>query len=142
MDKPEVILNLWYVMNKRSAVIYRLLARAYAVEGTDEQKMQVLESLAATDYLVAHEFGVPERFEVVSNTGKEKLTGVARWKTDEGYVFDLFAEALEDLEKQLPVHTIIENGQEMWETMRIPDTIQFLLTPLLEDEDGNIVALI
>jgi hypothetical protein len=140
MDEPEVILNFWYVTLKDTPVIYKLLARAYVVEGTDEQKQQVLESLAKTDYLVAQEFQVPERFYIASPEGKT-IKRVALWEAHDGYVFELFNEAIDELEKNLPEHRFFDGQKERRVKARIPDTIQFLLTPLIEDDEGKILAL-
>jgi hypothetical protein len=51
MGEPEIVLNLWYVIDKGTGYAYCLLGRAYAMTGTDEEKLALLRELASTDYL-------------------------------------------------------------------------------------------
>lgn len=137
MSKSEVVLNLWYVMDEGTAAIYRLFGRAYALEGTDEEKLQTLRRLAKTYYLVAYQFSVPERFAVVQPDGRER-TGVAFWYEQEGYAFELFKEVINEIEKELPEQVSFVFGEPNVTKLKLPQDPLFLLTSLIEDEFGNI----
>jgi hypothetical protein len=142
LSQLEVALNLWYVMDEGTAAIYRLFGRAYAVEGTDEEKLQTLRRLAKTDYLVARQFNVPERFKVKNTTTGQEQAGIAFWYEHEGYVFDLFKEVMDEIEKELPEHMAFEDGEPENVRMKLPQNPLFVLTPLVEDDYGNITPKI
>jgi hypothetical protein len=61
MNNPEIIVNLWYVMDERG-LIYSLRARCYVGEGTMADKLKLLRRFARTDYLIAQPSPIPERF--------------------------------------------------------------------------------
>lgn len=137
MNQLEVALNLWYVMDEGTAAIYRLFGRAYALAGSDEEKLQTLRRLAKTDYLVARQFSVPERFAVVQPDGQER-TGIAFWYEQEGYVFELFKEVINEIERDLPDQVSFVLGEPKINKLNLPQDPLFVLTPLIEDDFGNI----
>jgi hypothetical protein len=73
-DDREIILNLWYVYDDLG-MIYSLRGRCYVGSGSDEQKSSFLLRSAATDYLIAQPFPVPERLHTTfpSGDGTQKL---------------------------------------------------------------------
>jgi hypothetical protein len=48
MASTEVVLNLWYVRDDEG-VIYSLRAKAYVVDGSEEEKLAFLQARAALD---------------------------------------------------------------------------------------------
>ncbi len=52
MEEPEIVLNLWYIIDEGTGYAYSLLGRAYAMTGTDSEKLERLRQLALTDYLI------------------------------------------------------------------------------------------
>lgn len=58
---PEVILNLWYVMDQ-SGLIFSLKAKPYVAIGEDVDKTKFLQSRASLDYMIAKDFKIPENF--------------------------------------------------------------------------------
>jgi hypothetical protein len=125
-------------MDNGTAAIYRLFGRAYALAGTDEEKLQILRRLARTDYLVARQFHVPNRFKVKNTTTGQEQAGIDFWYDLEGYVFDLFKEVMEEIESKLPEHMAFEGGEPKNVRMKLPQNPLFVLTPLVEDDFGNI----
>lgn len=61
MERPEIILNLWYVVDD-IGVIYSLRVRAYIGTGTEADKLKLLQKFATTDYLIAKAFPIPKSF--------------------------------------------------------------------------------
>jgi hypothetical protein len=122
MEKPEIILNLWYVCDK-AGVIYSLRARAYLGTGTDEEKLAFLKQFAGTDYLIARTFPIPADFYV---DGKE-VTHKAALEFP-GASMALFAQAFETLQNELPSPTPYE----------IPEQPLVCLTPLVMDDKGDL----
>lgn len=70
MSHPELVINLWYVVEERQGLVYALAGKAYALYGSDEEKLQLLRQLAATDYWTAKFVPVAERFCVVAPNGQ------------------------------------------------------------------------
>lgn len=133
MSSPEIILNLWYVIDDEG-LIYSLRARCYVHSGTDEEKLAFLQECAETDYLIAQSFPIPERFHTTIHNGdiSEKVP-MATYSGIRATVplSALFEDVIQDMEKQLPAQTKLRIGQQPVVCM----------TPLLGDEDGNIRAL-
>lgn len=69
LTDPEVVANLWVCANEEG-YIFRLAGKAYVLEGTDAEKLNILRVLSATDFLSAAWIPVPENLSVTSPTGK------------------------------------------------------------------------
>ena len=63
----EICLNTWFFVDSTGMVI-RIAAKAYALKGTDEEKLAILKSLAGTDHLSATHGRIPKRY-VTTNDG-------------------------------------------------------------------------
>ncbi len=122
MDNPEIILNLWFVYDKMG-IIYSLRARAYLGQGSDAQKMKLLESFALTDYLVARSFPVPARFHYHNMPVCLKPVYDALENR-----MEMYEDAIATLQAELPSQTPYD----------IPDRPLVCITPLLADDDGTI----
>ncbi len=123
---------------RRHGADLQAFGRAYALEGTEQEKLQTLRRLAKTDYLVARQFRVPERFSVTNTATGEEKKHLAHWFGHDGYVFDLFKEVLDEIELELPEHVAFEDGEPQTVKMKLPQDPLFVLTPLIEDDFGNI----
>jgi hypothetical protein len=122
MSDPEIILNLWYVMDDLG-VIYSLRARAYLGWGNDEENLAFLQEFAMTDYLIARPFAIPKKFHyhgqsVVLKSVWDQL----------GSRLALFEDAIQQLHKELPSQTPFD----------IPKSPLVCITPLYGDDSGNI----
>ena len=137
MDEPEIVLNLWYVIDKGTGSAYCLLGRAYAMLGTDEEKLALLRELASTDYLMAERVKVPDNFKVVLPDGSINFGNANPGDIRENinWVFD---EVFQLLESKMPpiLEFSDEGGKEI--KQKIPKTPLMVCTGLLEDEFGNI----
>lgn len=131
MKIPEIMFNLWYV-HGGDGFIYSLRVRAYVGTGTDEENLAILQKLAATDYLIARPFTIPERFHVV-----EKIVGRSSKRLAvaptlafqmENNFITLFEDAIVEMEKAFPAQSEI----------KVSDCPLVCITPLAGDEDGNI----
>lgn len=133
MSSPEIILNLWYVIDDEG-MIYSLRARCYVHSGTDEEKLAFLRSFAETDYLIAQPFSIPEEFHtnLVSEERTQKVPMASyagiRAMGDFG---SLFEDVFKTMGDQLPAQTKLRIGQQP----------MVCVTPLLGDEDGNMRPL-
>ena len=134
-ENEEIVFNLWYIYGK-DGIIYSLRARAYVGHGTDEDKLSFLKEYAKTDYLIAQPFSVPKNFHTTfleTGTGDEKRLPIIHHSDIDalGGPIKLFDEAFTVLEKQLPSQTKLSISQKPL----------VCLTPLLGDDEGNILPL-
>ncbi|TLS68635.1 hypothetical protein FEF65_02715 [Mariprofundus erugo] len=133
----ELAFNLWAVFDMSGGYVYCLSGKAYVLSGTDQQKLGLLKELAATDYLTAKRYRIPERFHVITPGGVKK--GFA----DVREVFDpnamMFEELFEEIERNLPsVISFDYGGQATHKPQKIPGDPLCVTTILCEDTLGNI----
>ena len=127
MASSEVVLNLWYVRDDEG-VIYSLRAKAYVVEGSDEEKLAFLQGRAALDYLIAESFSVPERFHLVVGATRLPVGHVAMLQTLDSPIA-LFEDAVRVLEDRFPAQS----------DLSVPQDPLVCTTPLAQDAAGEIV---
>ena len=72
-SEAEICLNLWYFAGE-SGIVLRLAGKAYALTGTEEQKLAALHLMSGSDHLTATLGYVPPKF--VLNTSQGKMQGV------------------------------------------------------------------
>lgn len=130
MDKPEIVLNLWYVHDE-DGFIYSLRARCYVASGTDEEKLSLLRESAVVDYLIAQQFPIPEQFHTkFVGTSVSKKLGVVHKSHLAGLdsPIAIFEDAFKQLNSKLPATT----------KLSIPQDPVAVITPLSMDENGEL----
>lgn len=75
LESPEVVLNLW-AYSTEDGYIMRLAGKAYVLHGTDAEKLAMLRTLSATDFLCTPWHKVPENFTMTRLDGRT-MTGVS-----------------------------------------------------------------
>lgn len=133
MSGQEIILNLWYLTDDLG-LIYSLRARCYVHNGTDEEKLAFLRSYAETDYLIAQPFPIPEWAHTTIDEGEiSQQIPVAPYVglRASGDFGKLLEEVYQTMQSQLPAQTKLNIGQDPL----------VCITPLLGDEDGNMLPL-
>lgn len=141
MEEPEIVLNLWYVIDEGTGYAYCLLGRAYAMTGTDAEKLEKLRQLAPTDYLMAERVKVPNNFQVVLPDGKvtKGNANPADLRENMGWVYE---EVYQRLEKQMPPLPKFTESETVWIKQKIPQNPLMVCTALIEDIEGNITPQI
>ncbi len=140
MNKPEVIVNLWAIHDEEESVIYGLAGRAYYAAGTDEEKTDLLKKLALTDFMLAIRLPVPDRFTVESDG--ETLKGYCKLKELFNPSTTLFYEMLKALESDLAYrHKMESRTDDVPEALKMPENPVFVITALVEGDDGSIRAI-
>ena len=137
MDEPEIVLNLWYIIDEGTGYAYCLLARAYAMAGTDTEKLERLKQLAPTDYLMAERLGVPDNFRVVLPDGK-KMKGYASAgdiKENMGWIYEKLYRLIEE---RMPRIMRFNDGEPFALKQNIPQNHLWVCTALIEDAEGII----
>lgn len=77
VSQLEICLNIWFVVDSSSQLIYRAAARAYSIAGSDDDKNRILRSMADSDFHLSKHFSLSRyRTSVVDAKGnKEELSG-------------------------------------------------------------------
>src|SRR5690349_15060545 len=65
----EICLNLWYFVDD-SGIILRLAGKAYALTGTEAEKLTALHMMSGTDHLTATPAKVPQQCVVTTKQGE------------------------------------------------------------------------
>lgn len=141
-QKPEVVLNLWAYAD-RAGNIVRLAGKAYVMDGEDEQKLELLRQLSATDFLSAPWHKVPERFSVVYPDG-ERLSGVAHvslLSAPESHEH-LFGSLMDLLAERLPEQMRSINAEYQRFRMHLPQAPLTVTTVVVEHEDGRLEPMV
>ncbi len=137
----ELVANIWPIVDATSGYIQRIAARAYALPaGDDELISRVLTALAVTDFPLAKQYPISQRFKWISEYGE--LSGIV--SVDEFNRHDLLiiTPVLDDLAGDRPeiVGIAMVNG----EPKGVRPKLQFARNPytvttfLIEDADGNL----
>jgi len=135
--EPEICLNLWWFWNVETHLAYRLAGRAYALSGTDDEKLKVLQSLAATDFQIARNFAIPQRFTVATDHGK--LTGVTNEPVIRQRHAEVFEEVFATLDKEVPAQVQSLSGQPSAYRLTISKAPLCYTTCVFEYADGRLI---
>ena len=140
MNNPEIIINLWAIHDPDVNVIYGLAGRTYYASGTDEEKTALLKQLAVSDFVLATRMPVPDRFNVESEG--ETLNGYCKLNELYNPKTTLFKELFLELESEMVSRFKADTGGDDFpEFLKISDNPLYIVTALVEDEDGSIRAV-
>lgn len=133
---PEVCLNLWWFLDDKSGIVQRVAGRAYALRGTDEYRLQLLQALAATDFHLARTLPLPKQFSVRSEHGVVQGATTSRGIGEGGLTH--FEHLLQAIEKDVPQQASFRSGRLIPYRLSIPNEPLLVVTCLLEHSDGRI----
>ena len=133
----EMCLNLWYFVDD-SGIVVRIAGKAYALRGSDEEKLAALHLMAGTDHLTATQAKVPDRFVIRTEHGELKGTAP----------FNLFCDndangydaLIDQIERNLPKGIRSVDGRYEQFSIKIPQQPLIVTTAVYEREDGELVA--
>jgi len=133
----EICLNLWYYVDD-SGVVLRLAGKAYALSGTDEEKLATLTCLAGTDHLTATVGSVPEHFVFSSRHGE------LRGAIPASVIFDdhgaVFGPLMDQIERELPKGIRSVNDSYEQFTVQLPQAPLCVTTAVFEQHNGELIA--
>jgi len=139
-DDPEIVFNLWYLIDESSGLCYNLLGRAYAMSGSDDEKLARLRELANTDWMLSKRYKLPITTTIVGPDGEHSHKGVIaadqfQSGIDMNWIFEgVFA----DLEKEFPPKFTWKDGELVTEPLKASQTPLIVRTCLMEDDNGDI----
>jgi hypothetical protein len=133
----EVCLNLWYLTDFTGFAV-RIAGKAYALRGTDEEKLVALHLMAGTDHLTATFAKIPDRFVIHSEHGE--LKGAAHVDQLCDNEAGAYKELIDKLEQDLPKCIRSVNGNYEYFTLKIPQKPLIVTTAVFERDDGELIA--
>ena len=137
MDASELAVNLWGYIDQSTGMVYAVAGKAYALTGTDDEKLAVLRQLATADHLTVTRERLPKSFSV--SDGNEKREGMMSPGIVRDNVLYAFEPLLKLLEHDLPpIPNFITNKHTL---QRIPEEPLYVLTFLMEDDAGKVTPI-
>lgn len=133
----EICLNLWYYV-LQTGVVIRIAGKAYALKGTEQEKLAALRAFSATDHLTAVMSRVP--MHLFLNVGERRLEGAVDARSIPALLSTVFGPLLSKLEEGLPAVLRVVNEEYYEQPMTIPAEPLFVLTSVYEEEDGRLTA--
>jgi hypothetical protein len=138
-SEAEICVNVWHFVDE-TGMVMMLAAKAYALKGTDDEKLAVLKSLSATDYLTAIQARVPDQY--VLSTVDGDLKGVlpaSALQMDPVPVFDQLFQKLSD---SLPSLLVSVEGDYQKLKLQLVEPFLWVSTAVYESPDGQLIARI
>lgn len=139
MFLEEACLNIWCTVDERSGQAYRLAARGYAISGTDEHRLQVLQALAWADFVLAEELDVFAKLKttVVDSLGRERAIRGVHVSHLDSILPAILEQACQFLEDRFPALLVADPQSPRTEKAAFGSEPLYVLTILLEDERGR-----
>ncbi len=137
--EAEVCLNCWYFVDA-TGVVLRLAAKAYALAGTDQEKIVALKAMAATDHLTALQGKVPQRY--VLTADDTQFHGAIPASAIEMDPIPVFDDLFQEISENLP--ELIRSVDDSYEKfqMELNEPFLWVLTSVFESPDGTLIARI
>lgn len=134
----ELVFNIWFIVDIGTQLSKYAILKPYCLLGSDEEKTQILQKLAESDYLTVEKFDFAERcstvFENITAEGYLHMSSV-------NHYFDLnFDFFLSEMEKSLPPIFKYKGGylgENKAIEQKFPNEPLFVLTFLMENEFGE-----
>jgi len=133
----EICVNCWYFVDP-TGIVLRLAAKAYALCGSDKDKLATLRVLSGTDYLTAIQGKVPRRY--VLDVDGQQLCGALPSSVLEMDPIPVFENLFEQIARTLP-ELFRPKGFD-YETfkMSLREPFLWVSTAVFESEDGSLIA--
>lgn len=130
-------MNCWHFTDY-TGIVLRLAAKAYALTGTDDEKLRALQALAATDYLTAIQGKVPQRF--ILNVDGDELVGAIPAAALQMDPVPVYEDMFELVAQSLPEVFRFVNDQYEPFSMELREPFLWVSTCVFEEPDGTLVA--
>jgi hypothetical protein len=141
LSNPEVVANLW-VYADEAGYIARVAGKAYVLDGTDREKLDLLRRLATTDFLCAEWIAIPDNFGVIGPDGERLGYAQLSVLSDEYSKSVLVGPLLEKLANSVPDQLKEVNGEYTIFKLEMPEAPLTVLTVVVEYPDGRLVPML
>lgn len=141
LRNPEVVANLW-VYADEAGYVARVAGKAYVLDGSDREKLDLLRRLAATDFLSAEWIPIPENFGVIGPDGERLRYAQLSVLSDEHSKSVLVGPLLEKLAASVPEQLHEVNGEYRSFKLQMPEAPLTVLTVVVEHPDGQLVPMV
>jgi hypothetical protein len=135
MNISEIVVNIWFTVDIATNLCYTWSIKPYALIGTDDQKLKILEILAQSDYISVPQRKLPSYY--ILELGNEKLTGVV----DANQIQNIFSGNVDyfitEIEKDLAkISNTFSNTMQNIE-LKLPNKPMYVSTILAENDKGE-----
>lgn len=141
LKSPEVVANIW-VYTDEVGYFGRIAGKAYVLDGSDRDKLDMLRRLAATDFLSAEWMPIPNNFGVIGPDGERLSYAQLSMLANEETKSFLVGPLLEKLASSVPEQLKEVSGEYRRFQMHMPEVPLTVLTVVIEYPDGRLVPMV
>jgi hypothetical protein len=135
MNTPEIVVNVWFILDIGTGLCYTWSIKPYALFGTDEQKLNVIEILAQSDYVTVSQRKLPSYY--ILELGNEKLTGVVEGNQIQNVFSQNVDYFISEIEKDLAeISNTFSNTMQNIE-LKLPNKPMYVSTIIAENDKGE-----
>lgn len=135
----ELVFNIWFIVDIGTELSNYAIIKPYSINGSDDDKLKILQYLAETDYVTSERIDFAENCKIVYQN--RTIDGHIHKSSINDY-FDLNIDFfLNIVEKQLPLLFEFSGGEIRADkaiSQKFPDNPLFVQTTLMENEFGEI----
>lgn len=131
----ELVVHIWIYIDLMTEFAYNWSGRVYCIEGTDDEKLDLLKRISSTDFLTCERRTFPETIGII-NQDKE-LKGYIPSNMVKSFFENYPDFFFDELDKTLP--PILNSSINGFKSIpqKIPDNPLYVTTQIYEDESGN-----
>jgi hypothetical protein len=137
----ELVANIWPIVDEASSLIQRFAARSYAMDAGDSAIASTLKVLSRSDFMIAPQFVVPQRYNFVNEHGTlHRTITVDLFNRDQAGVIEDALKALES--RRQPLQSIGFDAHRVpfykHVDLKFPANPYIVITFVFEDRFGNL----
>jgi len=140
LRNPEVVAYLW-VYADEAGDVSRVAGKAYVLDGSDRQKLDVLRRPAITDFLSTEWMPITESFGVVGPDGERLRCAQLSVLSHEYSKLALVGPLLKNLASSVPKQLHEVNDEYRRFKLQIPELPLTVLTVVIEYSDVRLVRM-
>ncbi len=136
MSSYELCVNLWFCYDKQTGFINAVAGRGYYLQGSDQQKLDILETLSGADFLCVEWQPLPRRYRSVFHKdcdSQKPFCGAVHISHVDIHGLALFEEVFRAIEG---IHQPFAPIQNM-ARLKAPDRPLYVMTAV-EDDNGRV----
>lgn len=132
MKAPEIVVNIWFIVDIGTNLCYTWSIKPYALFGTDDQKLKILEILAQSDYITVPQRKLPSYY--VLELGNEKLTGVVEASQIQNIFSGNVDHFITEIEKDLAKRSETFSNTMQNIEIKLPNNPMYVSTIIVEND--------